>query len=117
MLASGNRLRRSTDFQLVARRGIRVSRSCLVIHVSPPPSEPFGLTRVGLSVGKGVGGSVVRHRVARRLREEMRERLSLLPSGSTIVVRALPGAAAASSRKLGQELASALASAALKLSR
>ncbi|MFZ4484986.1 MAG: ribonuclease P protein component [Candidatus Nanopelagicales bacterium] len=117
MLASENRLRRSTDFQSVSRRGIRVSRSCLVIHVIPPPANSALLTRVGLSVGKGVGGSVVRHRVARRLRSQMRGLLGALPSGSTVVVRALPPAATASSRLLGEELVSALASAATKLSR
>ncbi len=117
MLASGNRLRRSTDFQLATRRGMRASRSCLVVHLTLPLPESVLLTRVGLSVGKGVGGSVVRHRVARRLRSQMRDLLGTLPIGSTVVVRALPPAATASSRLLGQELASALASAVSKLSR
>jgi ribonuclease P protein component len=38
----------------------------------------------------------------------MRERLHLLPAGSTIVVRALPAAAGASSAELGADLDAAL---------
>jgi ribonuclease P protein component len=63
---------------------------------------------VGLIVGKSVGGSVVRHQVSRRLREQLRARLPLLPAGSTTVVRALPAAASAPSVQLGVDLDSAL---------
>ena len=115
MLPSGNRLRRSSDFPDTTRRGVRASRSLLVVHVAPPPTGLEPLTRVGLSVGKGVGGSVVRHKVSRRLRAEMRGRIRLVPNGSTVVVRALPGAASASSATLGRELESALKSAASKI--
>jgi ribonuclease P protein component len=60
-------------------------------------------------VSKAVGGSVVRHRVARRLRHLVRDRLDLLPDGSALVVRALPASAKASSAALGADLDRALA--------
>jgi ribonuclease P protein component len=64
---------------------------------------------VGFVVGKSVGGSVVRHRVTRRLRVVCAERLSLMPAGSGTVIRALPEAAGATSVQLGKDLDLALA--------
>jgi ribonuclease P protein component len=51
---------------------------------------------------------VIRHRVQRRLRHLMRSRLSDLPAGALVVVRALPAAAGASSAVLGADLDMAL---------
>jgi ribonuclease P protein component len=59
---------------------------------------------VGFVVGRAVGNSVIRHRVLRRLRHLCRERLVRLPSGSWLVVRALPAAAGASYQELGADL-------------
>jgi ribonuclease P protein component len=59
-------------------------------------------------VSRAVGGSVVRHRVARRLRHLVRARLADLPPGARLVVRALPPAADASSSVLGDDLDSGL---------
>jgi ribonuclease P protein component len=63
---------------------------------------------VGFVVGRAVGGSVVRHRVQRRLRHLMRCRLVNLPAGALVVVRALPASAGASSAALGDDLDGAL---------
>lgn len=49
--------------------------------------------QAGLIISKSVGGSVVRHRVARQLRHTLKDLLALLPIGAQIVVRALPGSA------------------------
>lgn len=57
--------------------------------------------QVGLIISKGVGGSVVRHRVARQLRHTLKDLLALLPTGAHIVVRALPGSAG---QNLGRDL-------------
>jgi ribonuclease P protein component len=62
-------------------------------------------------VSKAVGNSVVRHRVARRLRHLMAPRLSELPAGTDVVVRALPAASTASSGALAADLDGALRSA------
>lgn len=65
-------------------------------------------TRVGFVVSKAVGNSVVRHRVTRRLRHLVRERLGTVVPGCTLVVRALPPAAEAASAELGNDIDSAL---------
>ena len=63
-----------------------------------------GPALVGFVVGRSVGNSVVRHRVQRRLRHLCRDRLTLLPPGSSWVVRALPPAATATSAELAADL-------------
>lgn len=60
--------------------------------------------RAGFVVSKAVGGSVVRTRVKRRLRHLVRDRLATLPAGSTLVVRAAPAAADATSVELARDL-------------
>lgn len=68
------------------------------------PSPP----RAGFVVSKAIGNAVVRHRVQRRLRHLVRARLTALPAGSLVVVRALPGAERAASDQLARELDAAL---------
>lgn len=68
-----------------------------------------GAPLVGLVVGRSVGGSVVRHRVSRRLRAQLAERVDALEAGTGVVVRALPEAASADSAQLGRDLDAALA--------
>ncbi|MEU5690583.1 ribonuclease P protein component [Actinosynnema sp. NPDC020468] len=129
MLPAANRLTRSQDFGLVVRRGRRAGRPRLVVHVltSIPPdgAGPQGLPsagprtssqptsggtspKVGFVVSKTVGNSVVRHRVSRRLRHLVRDRLADLPSGTSLVVRALAPSADADSAELGRDLDAAL---------
>jgi ribonuclease P protein component len=59
-------------------------------------------------VSKAVGGAVQRNLVKRRLRHLVRDRLPELAPGSLVVVRALPGAAAASHADLARDLDAAL---------
>jgi ribonuclease P protein component len=110
VLSIDNRLRRPTEFRAVIAGGAKVRRGSLVVHqlVSPAMSDPVGPPIVGFVVGRAVGPSVVRHRVTRRLRAQVRERLGGLPAGSATVVRALPGAAVADSQTLGRDLDAAL---------
>ncbi|TWJ32070.1 ribonuclease P protein component [Micromonospora sagamiensis] len=68
-------------------------------------------------MSKAVGPAVVRNRVRRQLRHLVRERLAVLPEGSTLVVRALPAAAGASYARLGADLDAAVASARMPRSR
>jgi ribonuclease P protein component len=98
-------MRSSAEFRAVVRRGRSVARRDVVLHVS---TDREGTAQVGIVVGRGVGGSVIRHRVARRLRAQMAERLSRLPDGTCVVARARPSAASAASGELGGELDSAL---------
>jgi len=64
--------------------------------------------RAGLVVSKAVGSATARNTVKRRLRHLMREKMSLLPEGSMLVVRALPSAADAGFAVLDADLDSAL---------
>jgi ribonuclease P protein component len=107
VLPSANRLRRSADFSSVVRSGVRARGSALVVHQRLGVGTDVPL--VGFVVNKAVGGSVVRHRVTRRLRAQLAQRLSALPSDSGTVVRALPGAADATSAQLGAALDKAFA--------
>ena len=72
------------------------------------PAVAAGPARAGLVVSKAVGGSVVRTRVARRLRHVLRRWVPALPAGTRLVVRAAPAAAAADSAALDQDLRAAL---------
>ncbi|MBA2472413.1 MAG: ribonuclease P protein component [Pseudonocardiales bacterium] len=119
MLPAAVRLTRRDDFATGVQRGRRAARGSVVVHLAraganegPPAASPavelnLG-PKVGFVVGRAVGGSVVRHRVQRRLRHLMRSRLANLPAGSLVVVRALPSSAEASSAALGDDLDGAL---------
>lgn len=113
MLPAAARLTDSADFRLVTKTGRRVGRPRLVVHAVPARTGPKNEAdprspRVGFVVSKAVGNAVVRHRVARRLRHVVRDRLGTLPLGSALVVRALPRAAEATSAELGQDFDAAI---------
>lgn len=72
------------------------------------PGETAPPARAGFVVSKAVGPAVVRNLVKRRLRHLVRDRVSLLPPGSLIVVRALPPAGAADYADLERDLDAAL---------
>lgn len=106
MLSASNRLRRSTDFTAVLRRGRRAGRPRIVVHLLL--GDEAVPARVGLVVSKAVGSAAARNTVKRRLRHLMREKMSLLPEGSMLVIRALPAAAGSDSAVLAAELEGAL---------
>jgi ribonuclease P protein component len=78
---------------------------------NPASGDAWLSPRAGFVVSRAVGGAVQRNRVRRRLRHLMRDRLSSLPIGADVVVRALPGAATRSFAELGVDLERALAAA------
>lgn len=75
----------------------------LVTRTDPGPGPA-----VGFVVSKGVGNAVTRNAVKRRLRALTRERLTLLPADTDLVVRALGPAATADYATLGRDLDGAL---------
>lgn len=91
MLPAPSRLSRREDFTLAVRRGRRLGGRGLVVHHYQGDSGDRPL--VGFIVGRTVGNAVIRNRVRRRLRHVMAARLSALPAGSRVVVRATPDAA------------------------
>ncbi len=64
--------------------------------------------RAGFVVSKAVGNAVTRNLVKRRLRHLVRDRLDRFPTGSLVVVRALPGAGEAGHEQLARDLDTAL---------
>ena len=83
---------------------MRVAQPDLVVHVRPAEDGADGGSQIGLIVSKSVGGSVDRHRVARRLRHVARTVLPELDPPARIVVRALPGSRIATSSRLEEQL-------------
>ncbi len=106
VLSAENRLRSADDFRHAVRRGQRAGGPVLVVHLVRPNVDKAtsGPTRVGFVVAKSVGPAVVRNRVKRRLRHLMRDRLTAVPDGSLLVIRALPAAADAEFGELAGEL-------------
>lgn len=84
------RLRRRQDFERVQRRGRSFAHPLLIARYQP---NDLTISRWGFSVGKRVGGAVVRNRVRRRLREIARQ-VPVRP-GLDLVIIARPGAAMA----------------------
>ncbi len=110
-------MRRSAEFTATLRASSTArAGGVLVLHarVAPMtggdgPSTGTGVTpRVGFVVPRAVGPAVVRNIVRRRLRHLLRDRLGVLPAGSCLVVRVLPGAAGLSSPRLADALDRAL---------
>ena len=81
------------------------------MHLASVGTEP---AIAGLIIAKSVGGSVVRHRVARRIRHQIAEMMDEMPPGTRLVVRALPAAAYATSARLGDDLRAAVTQARAK---
>ena len=100
-------MRHSSDFAVTVRQGRRARRGTVVVHQLITPDADT--SRVGFVVSKAVGTSVVRHRVTRRLRHIVRDRLAELPEHSRTVVRALAEAASVDSTTLAADLDAALA--------
>jgi len=107
VLAAAHRLKSGRQIRTVSRTGTRVSSGCLTLHIVAD-ADSLVPPRAAFVVSKAVGSSVVRHKVQRRLRHVMGAYLKDFHSGTSIVVRARPDSASASSSVLRTDLASAL---------
>ncbi|MGB7980829.1 MAG: ribonuclease P protein component [Candidatus Nanopelagicales bacterium] len=106
MLPGPRRIRRASQFRAVMRTGSRAATGTVVVHaLVGVEGQP---ARAGFVVGRSVGGSVVRNRVTRQLRHLIGARLTDLPAGTDLVVRAQPPAAHASGAQLARDVDSGL---------
>ena len=83
-------LKKNRQFQFVFRNGKSYANKYLVMYVK---ENGLDKNRIGISVSKKVGNSVVRHRVTRLVRESYRLHESIFNSGLDIVIVARPSAA------------------------
>ena len=106
MLPMANRLRTAGEFAVTVRQGRRAGSPELVLHLAIAADRRT--PRVGVVVNRRVGPAVVRNRVRRRLRHLAADRLTLLPPGALLVIRATASSAAASAAQLARSLDAAL---------
>ena len=78
-------LKKNRDFQIVYREGKSCANRYLVMYVR---ENGLSENRLGVSVSKKVGNSVVRHRVTRLVRESYRLQEDMFNSGLDMVVTA-----------------------------
>ena len=76
-------IKKNSDFQTVYRSGKSYANRQLVMYVKRTSSEN---RRIGISVSKKVGNSVVRHHLTRLIRESFRLHQDMLETGLDIVV-------------------------------
>ena len=98
---NGVSIMKNKDFQIVYKKGKSYANKYLVMYVLNNDTEE---NRLGISVSKKVGNSVVRHRITRLIRESYRLQESKFQNGYDIVVVARTNA----KDKTYQEIESAL---------
>lgn len=82
-------LKKNRDFQYVYRNGKSYANRYFIMYVLENHQE---MNRLGISVSKKVGNSVVRHHLCRIVREIYRLHEDMFNSGLNIVVIARPSA-------------------------
>jgi ribonuclease P protein component len=103
------RLSRSAEFERVYRQGRSKGNRFLVLYAFPRAEGDLEGPRLGLSVGRRVGGAVDRTRVKRVLREAFWEEARRLPEGSDYVVVARPESLGLAEREGADGVRAALA--------
>ena len=83
-----NSIKKTKDFQKVYRKGKSYANSCIVMYVNKTGED----NKLGISVSKKVGNSVVRHRITRLIRECFRLNKEKFIEGINIVIIARTGA-------------------------
>lgn len=94
-------LKKNRDFQAVYRKGTSKANRYLVMYILPNQQEG---NRLGISVSKKVGNSVVRHHLTRLLRESYRLHEEEFQCGYDIVTVARPSAKEISYREMESAL-------------
>ena len=76
-------MKKNKDFQNVYHNGKSYANKYLVMYVL---KNEMNTNRIGISVSKKVGNSVVRHRLTRLIRESFRLNATMFHNGLDIVV-------------------------------
>lgn len=76
-------LKKNRDFQTVYKKGKSLANRYLVMYVMENDTDR---NRIGISVSKKVGNSVVRHRIKRLIKESYRIQEEYFLSGFDIVI-------------------------------
>ena len=76
-------LKKNQDFRLIYKEGKSCANRYLVLYVR---ENGLAKNRLGVSVSKKVGNSVVRHRITRLVRESYRLQEDMFNSGLDMVV-------------------------------
>jgi len=82
-------IKNNQDFQAVYQGGKSYANKQLVMYIKKTDNPG---SRIGISVSKKVGNSVIRHRLVRLLRESFRLHLDELETGLDIVAVVRPAA-------------------------
>ena len=94
-------LKINIDFQRVYKKGRSYANKYLVMYLLENNQK---MNRLGISVSKKVGNSVVRHRITRLIRESYRLHENIFNSGLDIVVIARNSASSVSYWKIESAL-------------
>ena len=94
-------LKKNQDFQNVYKNGISYANRYLVMYVLENQTDR---NRIGISVRKKVGNSVIRHHLTRLIREGYRLQEDMFNSGLDIVVIARGSARNASYHQISSAL-------------
>ena len=94
-------LKKNRDFQLLYKEGRSRANRYLVLYVKENGLEK---NRLGVSVSKKVGNSIVRHRITRLIRESYRLHEDMFNSGLDMVVIARISAKDRSMREIESAL-------------
>ncbi len=104
-----DRLRSSKDFRRVSREGVRVaSRSFVLLLAKQREATGDGHAKLGVTVSRKVGNSVVRTRLKRQIREWFRRNRDGASWRRDLVIIARPAAANLEYAELSKELEGAL---------
>jgi len=94
-------LKKNRDFQLIYKEGKSCANRYLVLYVK---ENGLAVNRLGISVSKKVGNSVVRHRITRLVRESYRLQEDIFNSGLDMVVIARVNAKGKSFHEISRAL-------------
>ena len=94
-------LKKNHQFQYVYKNGKSFANRYLVMYIKENGTEQ---NRIGISVSKKVGNSIVRHRVTRLIRESYRLHEAIFNSGLDIVIVARKSAASVGYEEIEKSL-------------